>query len=135
MTINELKYLVEDTVRRYLFENVGHRKSINRNPIVEMARFNNKDVGAVPFPSSKFDIRIWSNDHLPPHFHIIADGWDISFLIEDGATYRVNKIGKNSSTYTYIEKNVPIWLEMENSANKKITNKEFAKLTWDSNHD
>ena len=71
----------------------------------------------------------------PPHFHVIADGWDISFLTEDGTAYRVNKIGKNSSTYTYIEKNVPIWLEMENSANKKITNKEFAELTWDSNHD
>lgn len=135
MTVGELKYLIEDTVRRYLFENVGHEKSINRNPIVEMARLNNKDAGAVPFPSNKFDIRIWSNDHLPPHFHVIADGWDISFLIEDGRVYRVNKIGKNSSTYTYIEKNVPIWLEMENSANKKITNKEFAELTWDSNHD
>lgn len=68
MTVGELKYLIEDTVRGYLFENVGHGKPINRNPIAEMARLNTKDAGAVPFPSNKFDIRIWNNDHLPPTF-------------------------------------------------------------------
>lgn len=135
MTGNELKYIVQDAVRIYLFENIGHGKLINRNPIIEMARLNTKDEGAVPFPSNKFDFRIWSNDHSPAHFHIIAEGWDISVLIEDGTVYRINKIGKNSSMYTYIEKNVPVWLEMKNSANRKITNKEFAELTWSSNHE
>lgn len=40
---------------------------INQEPLFEMARLNLNEYGNVPFPTNKFDIRIWSNDHNPPH--------------------------------------------------------------------
>lgn len=44
--------------------------SLNKNDLVEIARLNVNEIGNVPFPSNKFNIKIWSNDHNPPHFHI-----------------------------------------------------------------
>lgn len=137
LTINaaELAYRIKDAVRTYLFENIGHAAPnplFRRNPVVEMSRLNKRSVGAVPFPYNKFDIRIWSDDHDPPHFHVLAEGWDISFLIENGNVYRVNTTGKNSIMYNYIVKNVPIWLNMSCTARKDLSNKEYATLIWDS---
>ena len=64
--------------------NNGKSVSLNKETFVEMARINLKEVGSVPFPTNKFEIKIWSNNHNPPHFHVICEGWNISFTIEDG---------------------------------------------------
>ena len=43
--------------------------SLNKDNLIEMARLNVNEIGNVPFPSNKFIIKIWSNDHNPPNFH------------------------------------------------------------------
>lgn len=125
------KYILHEKFCRFLMESINHSVDDSLDPILEMSRLNRKDIGAVPFPYNKFTIRIWSNDHNPPHFHVVGDGWDISFLISDGSEYRVNVVGNNSTTYNYIVKNVPIWLKQKSSNNKKITNQEVAEIIWD----
>ena len=48
--------------------------SLNKNDLVEMARLNVNKIGNVQFPLNKFNIKIWSNEHNPPNFHVIANG-------------------------------------------------------------
>lgn len=135
MKLSELKYLIKDIVRRKLYEYCNHSTILNMNPIVEMSRLNKKENGNVPFPYNKFDIRIWSNDHNPPHFHVIAEGWDISFLIENGEEYRVNTHTNDSKIYSYIVKNIKHWLQMKNFSHPYMTNQEYAEEAWHDNHD
>ena len=75
-----LKQYINEEVRKIIN---GKSVSLNNETLVEMARINLKEIGSVPFPTNKFDIKIWSNDHNPPHFHVICEGWNISFTIED----------------------------------------------------
>lgn len=49
--------------------------------INEMARINKKETGRCLFPYNTWELKIWSNDHTPPHFHIICDGWNVSYKI------------------------------------------------------
>lgn len=128
----QTKYIQHEKFCRFLMESINHSVDDSLDPIVEMSRLNRKDIGAVPFPYNKFAIRIWSNDHNPPHFHVVGDEWDISFLISDGSEYRVNVVGNNTTTYNYIAKNVPIWLKQTSKINKKITNQEAANIIWNS---
>ena len=103
--------------------------------IVEMARINKRDSGPnALFPFNKFDIHIWSNDHAPAHFHVMSEGWDISFNINSGNLYRINKKGTNERIYTYIINNIKKWLNSECATLKNITNKENALNIWDSLH-
>ena len=62
------KQRVNEEVRKIIN---GKSVSLNKETLVEMARINLKEVGSVPFPTNKFEIKIWSNDHNPPHFHLI----------------------------------------------------------------
>ena len=134
MTFSQLHFIIREAISEVLYKYVGHAGILNMNPIVEMSKLNSRDRGAVPFPSDKFIIRIWSNDHNPPHFHVVAEGWDISFLIENGEVYRTNKVGKSSSMYNYIIKNIPKWLQMRHIGSKD-TNQVFAYNIWDSYND
>ena len=77
-------------------------------------------------------ITMYYDDHNPPHFHVIAEGWDLSFLIENGELYRVNTIGDNMATYNYIVKQVPKWLKMRSKIFKHNTNQEVAENIWSS---
>lgn len=113
----------------------GKSVSLNKETLVEMARINLKEIDSVPFPTNKFEIKIWSNDHNPPHFHVISEGWNISFTIEDGRELEVKKIGRNSSIYNYIVKNVPIWLDMPCKIAPKISNRENASIQWQQLHE
>lgn len=113
----------------------GKSVSLNKETLVEMARINLKEIDSVPFPTNKFEIKIWSNDHNPPHFHVISEEWNISFTIEDGRELEVKKIGRNSSIYNYIVKNVPIWLDMPCKIAPKISNRENASIQWQQLHE
>ena len=64
---------------------------LNKSLIVEMARINMKENNI--FPYNKYEIKIWSNDHTPPHFRIKSDGWNISYEIETGKEIEVSKDG------------------------------------------
>ena len=104
---------------------------IHREPLNEMAKMNLKDPMNSPFPPNKFDIIIWSNDHNPPHFHIKGpEEWEVTFSIETGEPLKVKHIGKSSKYYKYMVDNVPIWLKMPCSVNKKITNRDFLDARW-----
>lgn len=108
---------------------------IHREPLNEMAKMNLKDPMNSPFPPNKFDIIIWSNDHNPPHFHIKGpEEWEVTFSIETGEPLKVKHIGKSSKYYKYMVDNVPIWLKMPCSVNKKITNRDFLDARWITDH-
>ncbi len=123
--LNKIPELNESEVNKYITEN--YKGSLN-----EMARINKKDFKY--FPYNKFDIRIWSNDHNPPHFHVMCDGWDIVVGIEDGSILRVKTVGKSSQVYSYVEKNINGWLDSKSSMMKTSTNREFAMATWEANN-
>lgn len=103
--------------------------------ITEMARININENERCIFPYNSFEVKMWSNDHEPPHFHVISDGWNISFTIEDGRELEVKNIGRNSSTYNYIVKNIPIWLDMPCKIAPKISNRENAFIQWQQLHE
>ena len=71
-----------------------------------MPRINKKETDRCIFPYNTWKIEILSNDHTPPHFHIISDGWNVSYKIEDGNMLQIEGIGKNDSIFDYMEKHV-----------------------------
>ena len=127
-----LKQYIDEKVRKIIN---GKSVFLNKETLVEMARINLKEIGSVPFPTNKFEIKMWSDDHNPPHFHVICEGWNISFTIEDGRELEVKNIGNHSSTYNYIVKNIPIWLDMPCKNAPKISNTENAFLQWQQLHE
>lgn len=87
------------------------------------------------FPSDKFKINIYPNDHEPPHFHVICEGWDVGIIIENGDLYRINKRGTRDTVYNYIVKNIKEWLESKNMSNKNTTNQDNIVSLWESFHE
>ena len=71
-----------------------------------MPRINKKETDRCIFPYNTWKIEILSNDHTPPHFHIISDGWNVSYKIEDGNMLQIEGIGKNDSIFDYKKKKV-----------------------------
>ena len=101
---------------------------LNKSLIVEMARINMKENNI--FPYNKYEIKIWSNDHTPPHFHIKSDGWNISYEIETGKEIEVIEEGEKKSVYKYITKNVNKWLDNKCALIPQISNRENATAQW-----
>ena len=102
----------------------------NRNYINEMPRINKKETDRCIFPYNTWKIEILSNDHTPPHFHIISDGWNVSYKIEDGNMLQIEGIGKNGSIFDYMEQHVKEWLATKCFVQPKLTNQENAMLLW-----
>ena len=102
----------------------------NRNYINEMPRINKKETDRCIFPYNTWKIEILSNGHTPPHFHIISDGWNVSYKIEDGNMLQIEGIGKNDSIFDYMEKHVKEWLNTKCFVQPKLTNQENAMLLW-----
>lgn len=103
--------------------------------ITEMARINKKETGKCIFPYNSWELKIWSNDHNPPHFHILCDGWNVSFTIEDGELLQIETKGTNTSTFDYMSSKVKEWLSSCCFAQPKLTNQENAMLQWEQLHD
>lgn len=104
--------------------------------LVEMARLNKGETGKdAIFPYNKFDVKIWSNDHNPPHFHVISDGWDIAFTIETGKLLEIKKNGQKQEVYRYICTHVDKWLNNKNVISPTDTNRKVANLSWEIIHD
>ena len=102
--------------------------------LVEMARINLQENGKSIFPYDKWEVRIWSNDYFPPHFHICSEGWDVSFLIETGEELNINDKGDKPQTYRYMCKNVKKWLQSPCVILPKLTNQENAAMQWAQLH-
>ncbi len=115
-------------------EKVLNFNEFNNNMIVEMARINKKESTGL-FPYNKYEVKIWSNDHNPPHFHIIVDGWNVLFDIENGNVIDIERKGKSEQVYDYIVKNAPKWLDNFCALKPKLTNRENAELVWEQLHE
>lgn len=102
-------------------------------PILEMARINKKEMSIFPFNS--WEIKIWSNDHNPPHFHILRNDWNVSFDIESGSVINVEKKGENIEDYQYMLGHIKEWLDSPCAIQPKITNRENAFVQWEQLHD
>ena len=104
-------------------------------PFIETARINMKEPDGGIFPYSKWEIKIWSNDNTPPHFHIIADGWNACFCIDDGKLLKIESAGNKDSVYEYMIHYVEEWLESPCSILPQITNRQNAEATWEQLHE
>ncbi len=104
-------------------------------PIVDMARINKEENSKGVFPYSTWEVKMWSNDHNPPHFHIIRDGWNVSFLIEDGSILEVKTKGAEKNIFDYMCNNVNKWLDSKCFIEDSITNKKNALNVWNQIHD
>lgn len=137
---SELEEMIRDEVERILMlreipeinrEKMDEYIRLNyKDNLTEMAKLNKKDFEL--FPYNKFDIRVWSNDNNPPHIHVSYEDWEIIVGIEDGKIIKTKSVGKNSSVYTYVEKNINKWLDQPCPLLKNQTNREFAMATWET---
>lgn len=119
----EIPLLDMEWCRKYIRENYAH--ALN-----EMARVNVGERWGF-FPTNKFNVFIYSNDHNPPHMHVIIDGWDLVVGIKDGKILKVKHEGKSSKYYSYVEKFTGEWLDSPSSAEEGLTNREVAMRLWD----
>jgi hypothetical protein len=103
--------------------------------ITEMARINKNETRRSIFPYELWEVKICSSDNNPPHFHIIREGWDVSFTIKDGDLLMVKSRGVNKSIYYYMCGNVKRWLSSQCAIIPQITNQENAMLQWEQLHD
>ena len=123
---NKVKSIIQEAV----YDALNERINTNREPLNEMARINTKESGKSIFPYNLYEVKIWSNDHEPPHFHVICEGWNISFLIDNGEILDIKSQGKKRDVYKYICKNVKDWLSSPCSILPTITNQENAFAVW-----
>lgn len=125
--LSKFNNIDQDKISNYITEN--YPMSLN-----EMARINVDEFYGY-FPTNKFDIKIWSNDHNPPHFHVITDdGWDIIIDIKTGSIIKTKHTGTDSKLYKYIQKYINIWLDEKSILYNNITNRENAINIWKSLH-
>lgn len=103
------------------------------NLLVEMARINTKDRGIFPFDD--YEVKIWSNDHNPPHFHIIKNGWDVTFSIENGEVLNIKSQGDKMQIYKYMTDNVVKWLSSPCAILPAVSNQDNAMAVWSQLHD
>lgn len=138
--INEytLRKIVQESIEKVLNEEPAlalkyyDEPQLNSNLINEMARINTDESHL--FPYNSYLIQIWSNDHNPPHFHILREDWDVSFFIDSGDLYKVNNFGKNEKIYNYMIKNVKEWLSKKCAVLPIITNQQNANVIWKQLH-
>ena len=104
-------------------------------PLFEMARINKRETGKDIYPYNGWEVKIFSNDHNPPHFHIIRDGWDVSFAIEDGAMLNLGARGKDQAIFSYMVANVGRWLSLPCALEPTLTNRQNAMMQWEQLHD
>lgn len=110
-------------------------ENLQRDKIVDKARINKQEGSEGLFPYDSWEIKMWSNYHNPPHFHIIKDDWNVSFLIDSGEVFKIEKRGKKKDIFTYMVGNVNAWLDSKCSIEPTITNRKNAKNVWNQIHD
>lgn len=87
--MRELRYKVQDIIRRIIAKVINHKFIFEMNSIVEMIVLN-KIVN--------FQFIAWSNDYVnPPCFHTLYKGYDVTFNAENGNLISINTRGKYKS--------------------------------------
>ena len=133
--INEqqLKEIVKESVEKILEESAALALNYydEPEPLVEMARINMKESGKGSiFPFNAWEVKIWSDDHEPPHFHIKRNKWNVSFNIETGEIMEILSQGTEKNVYDYMIANVSSWLDSPCAILPQITNRQNAMLQW-----
>jgi hypothetical protein len=96
-----------------------------------MAKINMKETGKNSiFPFNAWDVKIWSDDHNPPHFHIKRNGWNVSFRIDTGEQIEILSKGSEDNIYDYMIANVQKWLDNPSAILPQITNRQNAYAQW-----
>lgn len=130
MNDKRIHQIINESIQHVLNERYNTQELI-----LEMARINKNESGKSIFPYNSWEVKIWSNDHTPPHFHVLKDGWNVSFIIETGEQLQIETKGKDTSIYNYMVNNVKEWLSNPCSIMPKLTNQENAMLQWEQIHD
>lgn len=133
ITESELNHIIRETINDFRKPILAERSG--ETLLVEMARINKNETGKCIFPYNKWEVKIWSDDHNPPHFHIKCDGWNVSFEIQSGELMQVEAKGTGNNIYNYMVANVKEWLSSQCHAQPKLTNRENAMLIWEQLHD
>jgi len=135
---SKLKEIVKNSIKKVVNENLAISLNNYEYPenseLDEMVRINKKENGKGVFPFDAWELKIWSNDHEPAHFHILKDGWNVSFTIQDGKMLKIDSSGEKQAIFEYMVKNVPTWLESQCAVQPKLSNKENASLQWEQLH-
>lgn len=134
------------SLREFIQRNISSKlqeklENIGISLVLEMAQVNKKDGSTSYFPSNKYKLYIYIDDHLPAHFHIISnqEGFDIRVDCITGDLISVKKYGKRKkdSHFTDIIRDVKKWLD-EPSANRNYEgkdNRDMVKMIWNDNND
>lgn len=103
---------------------------INQEPIFEMATMNKSTQSSGPLPCNKYKVEIYSNDHVPPHFHVLYNGSNIEFYIETGEFYKYKKNSKelNSKDFNDLCNRVNEWL----FENKNIAGDTYQRACYNA---
>lgn len=101
--------------------------------MVEIARINLRERNI--FPYEEYEVRVWSDGLIPPHFHVKSGGWDVTFSIETGKELEVLESGEDPAVYHYISTHVNEWLDGRCALIPKITNRENAMGQWVQLHE
>ena len=128
--MDKIDKVIKEAIDKVINEEIG----VYREQLVEMALINTDETNKNIFPHNKFEVRVWSNDHEPPHFHILCDGWNLLFGIDDGRLIRTKSEGKNPKIGKYIIDNVEKWLESPCVILPAITNRQNARAMWIQMH-
>ena len=107
---------------------------VNKQHFGETARLNMYETDDCLFPYNGWDVRIFGNDYTPARFHIMREGWNVSFSIYNGELLEINSRGKRQEILDYMCANVKKWLSDSCIIQPKLTNQENACLSWEQIH-
>ena len=127
MIREDLKPIVDKLVKEWF------RRS--RYLLQEYLQVNSKDSGRSIFPWNKYKVIVRSDDHWPPHFHIITKSkWSASFRIDNGAMFNPKKQNYDEISAKKKKKNVPTWLAQPSASDPSQTNQQIIAATWNGYH-
>ena len=104
--------------------------------IVDMSRINRLETKL--FPANSYDIYVNSNDHNPPHLHIISHQEEFDIRADfDGNILSVKHPGRRTNSvadYNDIQRKLKKWLNNKPASSKVSakfnTNREYAEFEW-----
>ena len=109
--------------------------------VQDMARVNKGETEIFPYDS--YELRIYGNDHNPPHFHIksLQEKYHITVEIDTGELYQVKSTGRRGRKDKFIDvvKMAKLWLAAKPTTKKDYirfsTNREKLEYVWNLQQD
>lgn len=107
-------------------------------PLLEMAKMNVKEVNG-SLPVNKYDVRIWSNDHTPPHIHVAYPSrqnpeYEVEFRIDTGDLLKIKVNHNPNETFDTLTKIVKEWLNEKSALQPDKTNRDACIIAWEQNN-